>query len=412
MQILYITHYSIMEPLGQSQILPYLTGLARRGHAIEILSFEKQALLADLNRFRLQNESLQDCGIGWYPRTYRGGSSAGKLLADVFRTARELNRRCARRRIDLIHCRAHVPFLMAWFPSALRRIPVLFDFRGFITEEYVDAGLWKADGIQFRLIKRLERKMAHSSSAMVVLTNPVRDYISDTYGIPAGKLFVIPCCVDLQRFLPDGTPTSRAPGRPLRVVYSGSTDGRYDLPAMLRFFSLLRERRPGSHFTILSTGDLARVQGLVEKASVPCDSVTVKTLPHHQVPSLLSEQDLGLFFLRGGLTLLAASPTKIGEYLASGLPVVAEKGIGGLEEILEDQGVGHLARSDQPETLQSILDAALQLCDRGDTRLKAIQTAGRYYSLERGIEAYAKTYEYAVRSTASEAAKTGTGQNS
>ena len=40
--ILYITFDGITDPLGRSQILPYLAGLSKMGHTIHILSQEKK----------------------------------------------------------------------------------------------------------------------------------------------------------------------------------------------------------------------------------------------------------------------------------------------------------------------------------------------------------------------------------
>jgi glycosyltransferase involved in cell wall biosynthesis len=400
MRILYITHYSIMEPLGQSQILPYLIGLANYGHAIEIISFEKAGLLADKDRFRAQNETLRSCRIDWFPRSYRSGASLLNLLLDILRASREINDHCRRNRIDLIHCRVHVPFLMAWYASAIRRLPILFDFRGFLAEEYVDAGLWKPNSLKFRLTKLLERKMVAWCSAMVVLTDPAREYIMKSYEILGEKLFVIPCCVDLQRFCLKDLVQTRPPGRPLKIVYSGSTEGRYDIPAMLSFFAQFYGKRPGSHLTILSTGDINKVQAIVANASFPGDAVSIRSLAHHQVPESLSQQDLGLLFLRGNLGLLATSPTKVGEYLACGLTVVAEKGLGGLERILVEEGVGCLVSSDQPASWDEGISGAIRLCDQPDSRLRSVETAAKYYSLEQGVATYAQAYEYAVRSRA------------
>ena len=41
-RILYITFDGITDPLGRSQILPYLAGLSKMGHTIHILSQEKK----------------------------------------------------------------------------------------------------------------------------------------------------------------------------------------------------------------------------------------------------------------------------------------------------------------------------------------------------------------------------------
>ena len=41
-KVLYITYDGLTDPLGQSQILPYLKGLAKHGYQFTILSFEKK----------------------------------------------------------------------------------------------------------------------------------------------------------------------------------------------------------------------------------------------------------------------------------------------------------------------------------------------------------------------------------
>ncbi len=396
MRVLYITHYSVMEPLGQSQILPYLKGLAERGHSIEIISFEKQPLLGIHDRVRAQEQTLRDHNIHWSPRAYRRGESINNLTLDIARTWVEIGRRHRSERYDLIHARSHVPGLMSWLPSKIHRIPVLFDFRGFVAEEYVDAGLWREGGIKFRMGKLLERMMCAHCRAMVVLTHPMKEFVRDTFGISPHKIFVIPCCVDTNRFKPSCGPSDHSPNRPLKVVYSGSTDGRYDLAAMLRFFALLLEKRHGSRFTILSTGSLDKVRAAIARSGLPSEAVTALTLGHDQVPSVLAEQDIGLFFLRGRLTLMAASPTKIGEYLACGLTVVAEQGIGGLNDILLEHHVGRLVDSSEPSSWNDAADEIIEICERSGRRQASALAAAKCYSLRDGVNTYSTAYEYAT----------------
>ncbi len=40
--ILYISYDGMTDPLGQSQVLPYLSGLTKYGYCFTILSFEKR----------------------------------------------------------------------------------------------------------------------------------------------------------------------------------------------------------------------------------------------------------------------------------------------------------------------------------------------------------------------------------
>lgn len=53
MKILYLTYDGLSDPLGQSQVIPYIVGLSKRGHKIVVLSSEKKApaeLLATIGR--------------------------------------------------------------------------------------------------------------------------------------------------------------------------------------------------------------------------------------------------------------------------------------------------------------------------------------------------------------------------
>ena len=61
--VLYITFDGITDPLGRSQILPYLIGLRQRGHNIHILSQEKQDQLK--NDKASVDQTLEKHGVYW-----------------------------------------------------------------------------------------------------------------------------------------------------------------------------------------------------------------------------------------------------------------------------------------------------------------------------------------------------------
>jgi glycosyltransferase involved in cell wall biosynthesis len=392
MRVLYITHYGILEPLGQTQILPYLLGLARTGIRIEIHSFEKERFLSDAARVKCQVHALQSAGISWRPRRYHGGSSPASLISDVIPAAVDIMRSCAHGKPDLLHVRTHVPYLCAWPAALFQGIPVLFDFRGFLAEEYVDAGLWRTESYKFRAIKALEKRMAQRSPAVVVLTRPAAEYFRRNYGISADRISVIPCCVDLERFQPAPETMRHAPGRPLRIVYSGSTTGRYRLAEMFRFFDLIRKARPGSQMTVLTNGNITHAEAEAGNLGFPDDVVRVLSVQPEEVPRELKRHDLGLILIAGTLGLAAASPTKMGEYLACGLPVVAEEKIGDSADILLKSGAGCLIDSSLPDSWGEVVKEALELCDSPDIQRKAVAAARRHYSLADGIRRYAKAY--------------------
>src|SRR6056297_173460 len=67
-KVLYISYDGMTDPLGQSQVLPYLKGLTGKGYRITLLSFEKP------NRYiQLRNTIEQETNthnIDWQPIGY------------------------------------------------------------------------------------------------------------------------------------------------------------------------------------------------------------------------------------------------------------------------------------------------------------------------------------------------------
>ena len=67
-QILYISYDGLTDPLGQSQVLPYLFGLADNGYNITIISAEKP------EKFTLKKDEIArlvvEHNIDWHPISY------------------------------------------------------------------------------------------------------------------------------------------------------------------------------------------------------------------------------------------------------------------------------------------------------------------------------------------------------
>jgi glycosyltransferase involved in cell wall biosynthesis len=103
------------------------------------------------------------------------------------------------------------------------------------------------------------------------------------------------------------------------------------------------------------------------------------------------------FFVRPQPAQRASCPTKFAEGLATGLPIVCNRGIGDLDDIVEREKIGVLvdsfSESGYREAAQRLHDLLRdpQLTDRcrglAETR----------YSLKRGVEAYCDLYRRLVR---------------
>jgi hypothetical protein len=69
-QALYLTRNGLLEPLGQSQVLAYLRGLAR-DHQITLVTREKPEDWAGLDAMSAARAECEASGIRWLPRPFR-----------------------------------------------------------------------------------------------------------------------------------------------------------------------------------------------------------------------------------------------------------------------------------------------------------------------------------------------------
>ena len=59
-----------------------------------------------------------------------------------------------------------------------------------------------------------------------------------------------------------------------------------------------------------------------------------------EVPALIAAADLGVSFILATYSAKASCPTKFGEMLAMGVPVIANAGVGDIAEIIRETGAG------------------------------------------------------------------------
>src|SRR5688500_891518 len=204
---LYICYFGMREPLVQTQVLPYLRELRKRTTdgdlKVSILTFEPDLTL-DSTSIRQQ---LEDEGIDWHWLPYHKRFSVIATAWDIIRGTVFVKRFISRERPAVLHCRIHIPAMIAALARKISRHKprLLFDIRGFFPEEYTDAGVWPEGGVIYRTVKRVERWLMKESDGFVVLTEKARTILFSESGSTGVDKFgrpveVIPCCVDLERF--------------------------------------------------------------------------------------------------------------------------------------------------------------------------------------------------------------------
>ncbi|HEU4930469.1 MAG TPA: glycosyltransferase family 4 protein [Pyrinomonadaceae bacterium] len=401
-RVLFISYNGMLDPLGQSQVLPYLRELARRGVRFTLLSFERAKAFEPqgVSECEQLREKLKAQGIEWHWLRYHQRPSIPATMYDVMAGYRKAAALVRRNRIEMVHARGHIPATIA---LALKRrfgTKMIFDLRGLMAEEYVDAKHWREGGLPYRLTKAAERRILAATDGIVTLTERIWPIIKEWEGLRGRPVHheVIPCCVDLSLF--EFSADDRARRRAelgladrLTMVYSGSLDGWYLTEEMADFFASYLKREPQAHLLWLTTGRHDRVRELMAARNIAKDNFSVLAVASADVPSYLAAADIGLAFIKRCVSKIASSPTKNGEYLACGLPLVINAGVGDSDALINDWKAGVLIEDFTDEAFAEAgrdVDAAVRATG---ARTHARSVAEQVFDLKIAGERYAALYE-------------------
>jgi glycosyltransferase involved in cell wall biosynthesis len=403
MRSLYLCYFGLREPLVQTQVLPYLRQLSRSGIDVGLLTFEPN-LRASWSRSEAGDccDRLQADGIRWFALPYHKRPSLPATTYDIAAGGWMAARLVRRHGYDVVHARAHVAAAMGAIAKRLTGCRLIFDIRGFNPEEYVDAGVWPENGLNYRLAKRVERRLLSTADGFVVLTEKARDILfpgcsdSDRKRRPVE---VIPCCVDLDRFEAAAALPREQIRRALGVagrrvlVYVGSLGGFYLTEEMAELLAAAHRQDASTFSVILTQSKPELIVESLKRLGVPKDAYLVRRVPHHEVPEYLRAADIGLSFIKPSYSKLASSPTKIAEYLASGLPIICNAGIGDLDVLIEGDRVGVLVRELNAGHYENALRRVDGLLREGQVSSRCRASAASRFDLESiGAERYCRLY--------------------
>ena len=154
MRALYVSYDGALDPLGATQVLPYLRGLAERGVRFTLISFEKPETWAEVERREGLRRTLEGAGIAWRPLPYHKTPRVPATLWDVVKGSMVIRQAAREEQAQIVHCRGDVAMAMVRAARLGDGVRVLYDMRGFFSAERVDVGSWRAGSWIDRSVKR------------------------------------------------------------------------------------------------------------------------------------------------------------------------------------------------------------------------------------------------------------------
>ena len=267
----------------------------------------------------------------------------------------------------------------------------IWDVRSFWAEQRIAMGAlrrWIAGGARVRSI---EHRAGRQARGLVTLTAAAQRTLGERHG-PA---LLTNAAVD---------PDVRRAGA---VPVLAATGPRPDRPhAQRQPEPLLRrahddplaatrcERRRPTELVVLAPG------ATTWDAELRCGGVNPRSVEYAQIPVEIAAAHAGLSVCRAdaGPSLQAAVPTKIAEFLASGRPVVVNRGLGDFDELLPGSGAGVVLDRAGDDAIERAARELLMLLASPDTPASCRAFAAAHFDLDVGIVRLVEVYRRAVAS--------------
>ena len=304
--------------------------------------------------------------------------------------------------IDVVMPRSTFPAIMSGLAN-LGPIKIIFDADGFPLEERVEFSGLNSKGFQYRLLKKLEKAFVRKADVVLVRSKQAIVMHKDVNpDLDTGKFVVVKNGRNPDQFKPCETRrielrTAFKYAEHERVfVYCGSLGPQYEFDDMLKIFSTYEQMRPAK-FLIL-TGNIEYATTRLPESLI--GKIKVLNIPFQDVPFYLNTADIAFALRRPSYSMQGVAPIKIGEYLLTGIPTIASKGIGDTEAILAHFPDSFLYDHDDPQRIQIVVDWLLSQ-DLGKKSLIRQQAMS-----EVSLSAAADSYINAFRKVTNEGSNT------
>ena len=207
---------------------------------------------------------------------------------------------------------------------------------------------------------------------------------------------VIPCCVDTELFNPSKINYEHQ--QILReklgiekndfvLSYLGSIGTWYMLDEMLDFFALLKNKISNAKFLFITYDEHEKIIKTATKKNITKSDIIIRNANRNEVPIVVSISDFSIFFILPLYSKMSSSPTKQGEIMAMGIPVICNAGIGDTDDIVNKYDAGYIVHKfEYNQVLKSIIEK------KEINKENIIKGAVEYFSLESGVQKYLEVY--------------------
>lgn len=389
------------DQLGQSQVLPYIIELTKKGFQFSLISCEKQEKFHQ-NKHIISKICLEN-NIDWHPVSYHKSPPVLSTIWDVFKLQKLAIKLHHQKKFSIIHCRSYIASLIGLKLKRKYGIKFLFDMRGLWADEKVDAGAWNLNQPIFKKVylffKKKEKEfLIHADHIISLTQNGKQELISwNVHESVKNKITVIPCCVDTSRF--DRKKINQVAINNWKnkflfqetqqvITYLGAIGTWYMLDEMLDFYLVWRKNKQNPRFLFITHEAHQQISTAAKERGIEME-IIVHGANRNEIPELLSLSTASVFFIRPTYSKISSSPTKQAEIMAMGVPVYCNSGVGDTDEIITKSKAGFLVKEFTEKEYKRSIEEFEKISFHQD---ELSLYAQKHFDLRFGSDKYAEVY--------------------
>lgn len=344
--ILVITYWSYKDALVQTYTLPYLRRMKPYCEGrIFLVTLEQERLALSESEKQNAIRSLGEEGIVPVFLRYQpfgAGAAfgwAGKLI--------RLWWICLAKNIRVIHTWCTPAGMIGYLLSRFTGKKLVLDSFEPHAEPMIETGQWAKDSKAFRTLFRYEKKQAQRAWVVIGLTESMKQYAREKYGMPEKPFYLKPALVEFGR-LPVFSENDRIQFRKqtgaedkIVCVCAGKTGGLYFEKEVFDFFSACAAHwGERFHVFMLSPDPKEKLEKLANASGFPSGQMTLRYVPQQEVYAWMNAADFAFNPCRPVPSRRHGTSIKNAEYRAMGLPVVLAHDISDDSEKIAGEGSG------------------------------------------------------------------------
>jgi glycosyltransferase involved in cell wall biosynthesis len=252
---------------------------------------------------------------------------------------------------------------------------IILDIHDLMPEFYAASIDGDLSRLPVRIIMLEEQLSCRFADHVICVTENARQTLIDR-DVPAEKISIVMNVADSKIFFRT-TDQERSihNGNHLRLVYHGTMTRRYGVDMLVKCVARLRNQIPGIQLTLIGHGELRDdLLVLIKELDVQQHIIFPHDLiPAAELPAILRKSDVGVVPNLDDLFTDGLLPTKLMEYVALGIPVVAAETTT-ISAYFDDSMVTFF----QPGNLDDLCAKILLLFENPDLRIELIKNSDRF----------------------------------